>query len=121
MGRNHVDAVLFQVVIEAVTVIGTIPNEMFGLGFEHVEVETELDQGDFMMIRRMGAHRKRQAMPIHNRQDFHAFAAFGEPDRLAAALGRSEGGIDEALAFIDCSFVAQRVANWVSTSCRTSW
>ena len=109
MGRDQVDAVLLEVVIEAIAVIGPVSDQMFGLGFEHREVEAELDQGDFMMIRRMGADRERQSMAIYNRQNLHAFAAFGEPDSLATALGRCERGINETLAFVDGPFLAQRV------------
>lgn len=62
-----------------------------------------------MMIRRVRAHGERQAMSIHNRQDFHALAALRESDGLAAALGRRKRGIDETLAFIKGPFVTQRV------------
>jgi hypothetical protein len=62
-----------------------------------------------MMISRMRTHGKRQPLPIHNRQDFHAFSPFGESDGLAAALGRGKGGIDKTLSFIDRAFVAQRI------------
>ena len=48
-------------------------------------------------------------MPIHNREDFHALAAFREPDRLAPALRGGKRGINEALAFINGPFVAQRI------------
>ena len=86
-----------------------IPDEMLGFGLEQVEAETELQQGDFMMIRRMRAHGEGQSVPIYNRQDFHALAAFREPDGLAAALGRRKRGIDETLAFIQGPFVTQRI------------
>ena len=86
MRGNQVHAVLLEVVIEPITVIGTIPNEMFGLGFEHVEVEAQLDQGDFMMIRRMRTDGERKPMAIHNRQDFHAFPTFRKPPRSRPRL-----------------------------------
>jgi len=109
MRGNQIDAVPFEVLIEAIAVIGPVTNEMFGLSLQHIEVETELDQGDFMMIRGMGTHGEGQAMAIHNREDLHAFAAFGQPHGLPAALGRGKRGIDEALAFINRSFVPQRI------------
>jgi len=65
-------------------------DEMFGFGFQHVEDETELHQGDLMMIRGMRAHGKQQPMAIHNRQNFHAFPAFGETYGLAPTLGRGK-------------------------------
>lgn len=62
-----------------------------------------------MMVGRMCAHGEREAMPIHNRQDFHAFAAFGQSHGVPAALRGRKGGIDEALTFVDRPFVAQRI------------
>jgi hypothetical protein len=48
-------------------------------------------------------------MPIHNRPDFHAFAAFGETHSVAAALGRGKRGINEALTLVDRPFLPQRI------------
>ena len=109
MRRNAVHALLFEVVIEPLAVIGPIPNEMFGLGFEHVEVETELDQGDCVMIRCVRTDGEGEPMPIHNRQNLHAFPAFREPHGLAAALGGRKRGVDETLAFINRPVLAQGV------------
>ena len=109
MGRDHVDAVLFEVVIEAIAVIRPIANEMLGFRFQHVEVETELDQGDFMMMRRMRTDREGQPVPIHNRENLHAFPAFREAHGVPAALGRRKGGIDEAFALVHHAFFPQRI------------
>lgn len=109
MRGDQVHTVVAEGGIEAIAVIRPISDEMLGLGLEHVEVETELHQGDFMMIRRMRAHGKGQSVPIHKCQDFHTLAAFREPDGLAAALGRRKCGIDETFAFIQGSFVTQRI------------
>jgi hypothetical protein len=109
MRRDHVDAVLLEILIEAIAVIGPVSDEMFRLGLQHVEVETELDQGDFMMIGGMRTDRERKSMAIHNRENLHALAAFREPDGLAATLGRCKRGINETLPFVEHSFVAQRV------------
>lgn len=48
-------------------------------------------------------------MPIHNRQDFHAFAAFGETHSVAATLGRGKRRIDETLVFVEHAPFAQRI------------
>lgn len=109
MWRDQVDAVLLENVIEPIIVIGPIANEMLRFGLDHVEVESELHQGDFMMIRCMPADGEGQPMSIDNREDFHALAAFRESDGLAAALGRRKRRIDETLVFINGPFVAQRV------------
>src|SRR5579885_1621896 len=107
--RNQVHPVLLEVVIEPVAVVGPIPNEMFGLGLQHVEVETQLHQRDLMMIRGVRPDREREPMPIHNGQDFHPLAAFREAHAVATALCRGKRGIDKALAFIKGAFVAQRI------------
>jgi hypothetical protein len=46
-------------------------------------------------------------LAIHNRQDFHPFAAFREANGLTAALRGRKCGIDATLAFVDRPFVAQ--------------
>ncbi len=48
-------------------------------------------------------------MAIHNRENLHALAAFGEAYRVSLALGCGKRGIDETLALINGAFVAQRV------------
>jgi hypothetical protein len=109
MRRDQVHAILFELVIEPIAVIGSIAIEMFGLRLQHVEVKTQLDQGDFVMIRRVCTDGEGEPMPIHNRENLHALAAFCEPHGLAAALGGRKRRINETLAFINRSFGAQRV------------
>ncbi len=109
MRRDHIHTVLLEVIIELIAGIRAIADQVLGLGFQHVEVKTELHQGDLMMIGRMRAHRQRQPMTIHNREDLHASAPAGRADIVAAALGRGKRGIDEALAFVDRAFFAQRI------------
>lgn len=109
MGRKHVDAILCEVVIEPITVVGPIPNGILGFGLQHVAVETELNQLDLMMIGRMRAHREREPMPIHKREDFDAFAPAGFPDVIASALGRGKRRIDESLALVNRSSLPERI------------
>jgi hypothetical protein len=40
MRRDHLDAVLPQLRIQRIAVVGAIADQVFGLGFNHVEVET---------------------------------------------------------------------------------
>lgn len=101
MGRNQIHPVLLEVGIEPIAVIRAIPNEMLRLGLQHVEVETQLDQGDFMMIRHMCADREEEPMPIHNRKDLHAFGAFGEGHIVPTSLRGGEGRVNETLPFIN--------------------
>lgn len=79
------------------------------LGLHHVEVETELDQRDLMLIGRMRTHRERQPMAIQNHQDLHAFAPAGGTDALAAAIGRGKRRINAALPLVDRLFDTQRI------------
>ncbi len=109
MGRNEVDAILLEVVIAAIAVIGPIADEMLGFSLEHVEIETELDQGDFVIIRGVRADRKWQPVPIHNRENLHALPAFREAHGFPATLRGGEGGVDEALALINRAFFPQRI------------
>ena len=48
-------------------------------------------------------------MPIHNREDLHAFAPAGFADPVAAALGRGKRRIDEALPLVELPFLAQGI------------
>jgi len=49
-------------------------------------------------------------MAIHDCENLHAFATAGVPDFVSAALGRGKRRIDEALALVDLTFLAQRIS-----------
>jgi hypothetical protein len=53
MWRNHIHAVVVEVVIQPITVIRAITDEVLRFGLPHVEVKTELHQRDLMMIGRV--------------------------------------------------------------------
>jgi hypothetical protein len=120
MGRNEVDTLLLEVGIEAVAVVRPIADEMFGFGLEHVEIETELDQGDFVMIRGVRAGREGQSVPIHNCKNLHALPTFREAHRVPAAPRGRKGGVDEALALVNRASSRSVLASCVSTSRSTS-
>ena len=40
---NDIDSMLLEIVIETIAGIGPDPDQMLGLGLQHVEVEAELD------------------------------------------------------------------------------
>jgi hypothetical protein len=84
---------------------------LFWLGFDHVEVEAQLYQADFVMVCRMRADRKRQSMAIDNRHDFHAFSALRGSDLRSAALGHNKRCVDEAFCFVERATVAKFVGN----------
>src|SRR5438094_4152816 len=75
MRRDHLDAVLAQLLIEWIAVVGAIADQILRLGLDHVEVEAQLYETNFMAIGGMRADRKRQSLTIHDCHDFHAFPA----------------------------------------------
>src|SRR5690349_13927801 len=62
-----------------------------------------------MMISRISTDRERQTVAIHNRHNFHAFAASRRANFLSATLRRCEARINKALRFVDFSLLAQSV------------
>jgi len=48
VGRDHFDAVCWQLLIERITVIGAIADEILRLCFDHVEIDAQLHQADFV-------------------------------------------------------------------------
>src|ERR1700738_1964504 len=60
MRRNHLNAVVSQLLVQRIAVIGAIADQILRLGFDHVEVEAELHQADFVMVRCVRADRERQ-------------------------------------------------------------
>src|SRR5215510_8043464 len=96
MRRDHLDAVLAQLLIEWIAVVGAIADQILRLGLDHVEVEAQLYQPNFVVIGGMRADRERQSMTIHDCHDFHAFPALRRSDPNPATLRHHERRIDEA-------------------------
>ena len=97
---DHLDAVSTQLLIQRIAVVGAISNQIFGLGFDHVEIEAQLNQAYFVMVRCMRTDRERQTMTIYNRHDFQAFSSFRRADVRATALRHCKGRVDKALFFV---------------------
>ena len=57
--RDHLDAILAQLLIQRIAIVGAISNQIFRLGFDHVEVEAQLHQADLMVVGGVRADRKR--------------------------------------------------------------
>src|SRR4030095_8503329 len=55
--RDHLDAVSTQLLIQRIAIVGAITDQILRLCFDHVEVEAQLHQADFMMVSRMRAYR----------------------------------------------------------------
>lgn len=99
MRGSHLDAVVHQIVVQRITVMRVAAGQVLRLGFNHVDVETQLHQLHFMMVRSVRADRQWQPLAIHNRHDFYIFAALGRGDFLFAAFGLGKRHVDEALRF----------------------
>src|SRR5204862_7611512 len=109
MRRDHLDAVLAQLLIEWIAVVDAIADQIFRLGLDHVEVEAQLYQPNFVVIGGMRADRKRQSMTIHDCHDFHAIPALRRSDPRPATFRHHESRIDEAFRFIQGAFIAKLV------------
>jgi len=55
--RDHLDAVSAQLLVQGIAVVGAVTDQILRLGFDHVEVEAQLHQADFVMVGRMRAYR----------------------------------------------------------------
>ena len=86
-----------------------IADQILRLGLDHVEVEAQLYQPNFVVIGGMRADRERQSMTIHDCHDFHAFPTLRRSDPRPATLRHHERRIDEAFRFIQGAFVAKLV------------
>src|SRR2546423_12578865 len=109
MRRDHLDAFLAQLLIEWIAVVGAIADQILRLGLDHVEVEAQLYQPNFVVIGGMRADRERQSMTIHDCHDFHAFPTLRRSDPRPATLRHYERRIDEAIRFIQGDFSSKVV------------
>jgi hypothetical protein len=46
-----------SLLVQGIAVVGAVTDQILGLGFDHVEVEAQLHQADFVMVGRMRAYR----------------------------------------------------------------
>jgi hypothetical protein len=65
MRRDHLDAVLSRLRIQRIAVIGTIADQLFRVGFDHAEVETQLHQTDFVIVPRVRSPKRSLAAAAH--------------------------------------------------------
>jgi len=109
MWRDHLDALFAKLGVKRIAVVCAVADQILRLRFDHVEVERQLHERNFVVIRRMRRDRQRQAMTIDYRHDFHAFSSSRRPDLLTAAFRRGEGGVDVALGFVDLAVFAKHI------------
>src|SRR5947208_10086092 len=120
MRRDHLDAVLAQLLMVWIAVVGAIADQIFRLGLDHVEVEAQLYQPNFVVIGGMRADRKRQSMTIHDCHDFHAFPALRRSDPRPATLRHHESRIDEAFPSSRAPLSRSSLAKSINTRRKTS-
>src|SRR5437763_13745331 len=101
MRRDHLNALFSHLFVQPTAIVSAVADEVLTLGLDHVEVEAELYQTHFVMVRGMCAHRNRQAVAIYNRHDFQAFTAPCRADLGATTFGHREGRINETFLFVD--------------------
>ena len=75
MRRNHLDAVVLQIIIEAIAVVGFVADQFLRLRFDHVEIKGQLNERYLMVIGSVRGNGKRQTVSVHDTHDFHAFSA----------------------------------------------
>jgi hypothetical protein len=90
--RDQLDGVLAQILIQQVARRDL--HSIFWLGLDRVEIEAELNQADFMTIRRMRTNRERQTATIYDRYHFQKIDCPGTAVRetlLRHSHGRKNG------------------------------
>jgi hypothetical protein len=83
---DHFDPVSAQFLHVQIAVVSEIADQVLWLGLDHLEVEAQLHQANFMMVGGMRAYRTRQSMAINYRHDFHAFSPLRCADLRPAPL-----------------------------------
>jgi hypothetical protein len=69
MRRDHVGALLAKLRIEWVAVVRLVAEQILRLRFDHVEVERQLHQRHFVVVRRVCCHGEGHAVAIDDRHD----------------------------------------------------
>ncbi len=77
MRRNHFNTLFCQLLIERITVIGTIPNKSLGSSQGDGFIEGSFDKGDFMWASRSRVHGDRKTASVRNNHELRAFAPLG--------------------------------------------
>ena len=107
--RNHLNTFFPPFFIRLVAVTRAVADQIARPGFDHVEVKAQLHRRDFVMVRRMRASGKREAVAVDNCRNFHTLTALRRPNLITAAFGRSKRRINQAFRFIQRTFIAKRV------------
>lgn len=91
-GRNF-DDFLAQLLVERITVVRHVSDQVLWRGFDHIEADSRMHQRDLMIIRCVRGDGDWQAVTIDYHHDFCAFTTPRRPNFLTAAvLPRQRGG-----------------------------
>lgn len=76
---HHINAVLGKFFIKRIGVVGSVTNEFLGHGFDHVKVERQLHQRDFVMVARMSANGKLKSLTVNDFHNLRTLPSLGFP------------------------------------------
>jgi len=107
--HDYLNTFLTQFLIQLVAVVRAITNQVLGFRLDHAVIEAQLHQGNFMVIRRVRADRRRQSMTINNCHDFHILAMLRRTDLVVTTLYRGKGGVAKGFRFVTRTFIPQCV------------
>ena len=109
MRLDYLNTHLTRFLVQLVAVVRAISNQEIVLCLDRAEVETQLHQDDFMVVRRMRDDRQWQPVTINNYNNLQSLATINWPDLIIATLRRCKRGIDNTFRFIQRAFIVQRV------------
>jgi len=75
--RNHFNSDLCQLLIERITIVGTIPDKSSGSSHGEGFIERSFDKGDFMWASRSRVHGDRKTISVCNNHELRTFAPLG--------------------------------------------
>jgi len=75
--RNHFNSTLCQLLIERITVVGTIPDKSSGSSQREGFIERSFDKGDFMWASRSRVHGDRKTISVCNDHELRTLAPLG--------------------------------------------
>ena len=75
--RNHFNSALCQLLIERITVIGTIPDKSSGSSQGEAFIERSFDKGDFMWASRSRVQGDRKTISVCNKHELRTLAPLG--------------------------------------------
>lgn len=107
--RDYLYTLIAQFIVQFIAIVSFVTNKIVWLGFDHIKVQAQLNQGDFMVIGSVSSNRQWKTMLIDNSHDFHAFSAFCQTNLISAAFRRCKGCINETFRFIQGILISKGI------------